>query len=660
MPDSTRAANIPLWKPTDQAIAVSHMTAFARAVHSRYNVNVETYALLHDWSITHLDDFWNAIWDYCRVIGNKGGRTLIHAEQMPGAKFFPEATLNFAENLLRQKDDADAIVFWGENKVKRVLSHRELYDHVSRTAQAMRAQGVAPGDRIAGFLPNVPEVVVAALAAASIGAVWTSCSSDFGLQGVLDRFGQVEPTILFAGDGYYGAGKAMLTIDIVREMAAQLPSVKRVVVVPYVVEKPEIENIPNAILFNDWLAPFAAKEIGFAQLPFNHPLYILYSSGTTGVPKCIVHGAGGTLLMHLKEHQLQCDVKPGDRVFYYTTCGWMMWNWLVTALASNATLLLYDGSPFVNRGSILFDFADTERMTHFGVSAKFLDALAKLHQSPIKANPLVNLRMMLSTGSPLSPEGFDYVYAHIKRDLCLASISGGTDIIALFAGGAATLPVYRGELQCRQLGMAVEVFNEAGKSVRQEKGELVCTKPFPTMPLYFWNDPDNKRYRSAYFERFPNVWRHGDYCEITAHDGLVIYGRSDAVLNPGGVRIGTAEIYRQVEALAEIEEAVVIGQDWPPDRAGTVRIVLFVRLRDGEVLTDALIKKIKKYIRVNTTPHHVPAKILQVADIPRTRNGKIVELAVRNIVHGEPVKNREALANPEALKLFERRVELQT
>jgi len=656
----------PLWIPKPATIAASHMTAFARAVHSRYCVNVDSYASLHAWSIDHLDDFWNAVWDYTRVIADtKGVRGLIDEDKMPGAQFFPDAKLNFAENLLRRSnvsDATDAIVFWGENKVKRRLSHRDLYDQVARTSQAMRAHGVQAGDRIAGFMPNMPETVIAALAAATIGAVWTSCSADFGLQGVLDRFGQVEPTILFAADGYFGAGKVIPTLDTVRAIAANLPSVKCVVIVPYVDEHPLIDNIAHAALWADWLqatTPDAPGEITFTSLPFNHPLYIMYSSGTTGVPKCIVHSAGGTLLMHLKEHQLHGDIKSGDRVFYYTTCGWMMWNWLITALASDATLLLYDGSPFVNRGSILFDFADEEGMTHFGVSAKFLDALAKLNVAPIKTYPLEKLRMMLSTGSPLAPEGFDYVYTQIKRDLCLSSISGGTDLIALFAGGAMTLPVYRGELQCLQLGMAVAVFNEAGKSVRGEKGELVCTKPFPTMPLYFWNDPDNKRYHQAYFERFPHVWHHGDYCEITAHDGLIIYGRSDAVLNPGGVRIGTAEIYRQVEALDEIEESIVIGQDWPPERSGSVRMVLFVRLRAGELLTDQLIKKIKKHIRINTTPHHVPAKILQVTDIPRTRNGKIVELAVRNVVHHEAVKNREALANPEALTLFENRLELQ-
>ncbi|HEX9390706.1 MAG TPA: acetoacetate--CoA ligase [Usitatibacteraceae bacterium] len=660
------ARPVPLWTPAPAQFAAARMTAFARLVHSHYNVNVDEYADLHAWSIAHLEDFWRTVWDYSHVIAEtRGERVLVDAGAMPGARFFPDARLNFAENLLRRRhadDDADAIVFWAENKTRRRLSHRQLYDEVSRVAQALRRAGVQPGDRIAGFLPNMPETVIAALAGASIGATWTSCSSDFGLQGVLDRFGQVEPTILFAGDGYYGAGKAVPTLDVVRELAARLPRLRQVVIVPCLEQPLEFGNIAGAIAWDDWLTPFAPAEIEFAQLPFNHPLYIMYSSGTTGVPKCIVHSAGGALLMHLKEHQLHCDIRAGDRVFFYTTCGWMMWNWLITALASGATLLLYDGSPFVNRGSILFDLVDDERATHCGVSAKFIDAIAKLHLAPMDTHRLDSLRMILSTGSPLAPEGFDYVYQHIKRDVCLASISGGTDLIALFAGGSPTLPVYRGEIQCRALGMAVDVFDDAGQPVRGRKGELVCTRPFPTMPLYFWNDPDNKRYRRAYFERFPNVWHHGDYCELIVHanrnEGLVIHGRSDAVLNPGGVRIGTAEIYRQVEKLDEVEESLVIGQDWPPGKTGNVRVVLFVRLRPDISLDDALIKKVKRQIRVNTTPHHVPAKVVQVSDIPRTKSGKIVELAVRNVVHGAEVKNIEALANPEALLQFAGRAEL--
>jgi acetoacetyl-CoA synthetase len=514
---------------------------------------------------------------------------------------------------------------------------------------------VNEGDRVAAFMPNMPEAVIAMLATASLGATWTSCSPDFGVQGVLDRFGQVEPTVLFCCDGYHYNGKVIETLPRIAEIVKQLPTVRKVVVVPYVSNKPDAGIVDRGVTLADFIAPFRARTVTFNRVPFNHPLYILYSSGTTGVPKCIVHGAGGVLLQHLKEHLLHCDVKRGDRLFYFTTCGWMMWNWLVSGLASGATLLLYDGSPFVGRGAILFDFAAAERMTHFGTSAKFIDAAAKVGLDPMHTHDLGALRVMLSTGSPLAPEGFDYVYEHVKRDLTLSSISGGTDLVACFAGGAPILPVWRGELQCRMLGMRVEIFGDDGRALpKGQKGELVCTAPFPTMPLGFWNDPDGSRYRAAYYEHFPGVWRHGDWCEITAHDGLVIHGRSDTVLNPGGVRIGTAEIYRQVEKLEEVMESIVIGQDWQKD----VRVVLFVRLRDGLSLDEPLVKKIKETIRANTTPRHVPAVVLQVPDIPRTRSNKIVELAVRSVVHGEPVKNVEVLANPEALQHFKGRPEL--
>jgi acetoacetyl-CoA synthetase len=462
--------------------------------------------------------------------------------------------------------------------------------------------------------------------------------------------------VLVCCDGYHYNGKTIETLGRIAEIARQLPSVAKVVVVPYISEAPDVSGVPRAATLEAFLAPFTARQVAFTPLPFNHPLYILYSSGTTGVPKCIVHGAGGVLLMHLKEHVLHCDVKPGDRLFYFTTCGWMMWNWLVSGLAAGATLLLYDGAPLLGRGDILFDYAAAEGMTQFGTSAKFIDALAKAKLEPAKTHRLPALRTMLSTGSPLAPESFDYVYANVKTDLCLSSISGGTDIVACFAGGAPILPVWRGELQCRMLGMKVEVFSDDGKPLRGEKGELVCSAPFPTMPLGFWNDPDGSKYRAAYYERYPNVWRHGDWSEITSHDGMVIYGRSDAVLNPGGVRIGTAEIYRQVERLDEVVESIVIGQDWQSD----VRVVLFVRLRDGLVLDEALAKRIKDTIRNNTTPRHVPSVIVQVSDIPRTKSNKIVELAVRAVVHGQPVKNLDALANPEALEQFRNRVELAT
>ncbi len=653
----------PLWTPSAEAVARANMTAFMKLVNERHGLALRDYAQLYRWSIDRPDDFWTAMWDFGGVIAETRGATVIaQPDRMPGARFFPDARLSFAENLLREpgpdsgfKLDDDALVFRGEDKVRRRLTHRELRGMVSRVQQALVAAGVKRGDRVAAFMPNMPEAVIAMLAAASIGATYTSCSPDFGVQGVLDRFGQVEPTVLFCCDGYYYNGKAVETLARIAEIVKQLPTVRRVVVVPYISAKPDAARVDRGVTLEDFIAPFAAKAVAYERLPFDHPLYILYSSGTTGVPKCIVHGAGGVLLMHLKEHLLHCDEKPGDRVFYFTTCGWMMWNWLVSALACGATLLLYDGSPFVGRGNVLFDFAAAEGMTHLGTSAKFIDAAAKAGVDPVRTHQMPKLRMILSTGSPLAPEGFDYVYEHVKRDVTLSSISGGTDLVACFGGGAPILPVWRGELQCRMLGMRVEIFDDEGRALPPgQKGELVCTAPFPTMPLGFWNDLDGSKYRAAYYERFPGVWRHGDWCELTPHDGLVIYGRSDAVLNPGGVRIGTAEIYRQVEKLDEVVESIVIGQDWDRD----VRVVLFVRLREGLGLDDALARKIKDTIRANTTPRHVPAVILQVPDIPRTKSNKIVELAVRAVVHGEPVKNVEALANPEALEHFRNRPEL--
>ncbi|HEY7657835.1 MAG TPA: acetoacetate--CoA ligase [Burkholderiales bacterium] len=649
----------PLWTPSPERIARANLTAFGHHVRERWGAALDDYAGLHRWSVTEPARFWQSVWSFCGVIGDTGsGAALADGHRMPGARWFPEARLNYAENLLRRRDRSPAIVFWGEDRLKSTVTCAELYDEVSRLAQALREAGVKPADRVAGYMPNVPGTVIAMLATASIGAVWSSCSPDFGVQGVLDRFGQIEPRVLFAADGYFYNGKTIDILPRLAEVAANLPSVERIVVVPYTQPRPRISHIPRAVNVHDLMAPHRAREIRFERFPFDHPLYILYSSGTTGVPKCIVHGAGGTLLQHLKEHQLHVDLKPGERLFYFTTCGWMMWNWLATALASRAVIVLYDGSPFVAGGRILFDFADAARMTVFGTSAKFIDSAAKAGLRPRLSHRLAAMKALLSTGSPLAPEGFDYVYGELKRDLHLASISGGTDLISCFVLGNPTGPVWRGEIQGPGLGMKVEVFDDAGRPVRQEKGELVCTAPFPSMPVGFWNDPDGAKYRAAYFEKYPGVWCHGDYIEQTAHDGYVIYGRSDAVLNPGGVRIGTAEIYRQVESLDEVVESLVIGQDWPPDRPTDVRVVLFVRLRDGMRLDDALVDKIKATIRANATPRHVPAKIVQVPDIPRTRSGKIVELAVRNVVHGRAVKNLEALANPEALAHYKDRAEL--
>ena len=646
----------PLWQPSASQIAAAGMTAFREQANARWDLAMEDYDQLHAWSVSAPTQFWRSIWAFGEVIGDAGEVVLRDGDKMPGAQWFPDARLNFAENLLRRRDADDAIVFWGEDQVKQRLSHAELYREVARLAAALRELGVVQGDRVAAYMPNMPQTVIAMLATASLGAIFTSASPDFGTQGVLDRFGQTEPKVLVTVDGYFYAGKRVDIRDKVATVVDGLPSLKRVVVVPYLNAHPEVSGIAHARLWPDLLAPFQHEtEIRFERLPFDHPLYVMYSSGTTGVPKCIVHCAGGALLQHIKEHRLHTDVRPGDRVFYFTTCGWMMWNWLVSALAVDATLLLYDGSPFVAEGDILFDYADTERMTQFGTSAKFIDHLAKLGRRPMDSHDLGSVRALMSTGSPLVPEGFDYVYEAIKRDVCLSSISGGTDILSCFVLGNPVLPVWRGEIQCKGLGMAVEIFDDDGQPVEGQKGELVCTRPFPVMPIGFWNDADGSKYHAAYFERFDNVWCHGDFCEVTAHGGLIIHGRSDATLNPGGVRIGTAEIYRQVEKLEEVMEALVIGQDWDHD----VRVVLFVKLREGLALDDALIDKIKRTIRENTTPRHVPAKVVEVQDIPRTRSGKIVELAVRNVVHGRPVRNVEALANPEALDGFRHRPELE-
>jgi acetoacetyl-CoA synthetase len=639
--------------PSPERASAATLTRFIQDVNERYGTSFSDYASIYQFSIDRPQDFWRFAWDFTGVIGERGERILEHPERMPGARFFPDAQLNFSENLLRRRDDQPAIIFRDEAGRRRTLTWNDLYSAVVAFAGGLLDAGVLPGDRVAGYLPNIPESIVAALGTAAIGAVWSSCSPDFGVQGVLDRFGQIEPTALVSADGYSYAGKTHDCIARVQEIARAMPSVRRVVVVPHVDPKPVIATIDRAVLWDDFL-PASGREIPFERFPFDHPAFIMYSSGTTGVPKCIVHGAGGTLIQHLKEHRLHCDIRAGDRVFYFTTCGWMMWNWLVSALASEATLVLWDGSPVHPQNHALFDYADETRMTLFGTSAKYIDAIAKSGCVPATSHRLDSVRTIVSTGSPLLPESFDFVYSKIKRDVHLASVSGGTDIVGCFVGGNPIGPVWRGEIQARLLGMRVEVFDEQGRSVRQQKGELVCTWPFPSMPVGFWNDPDGRKYHAAYFERFPGVWHHGDYVELTGHDGLIIYGRSDAVLNPGGVRIGTAEIYRQVEQVPEVLESLVIGQKWQGDE----RIVLFVRLRAGAALTPELEDRIRQQIRRNATPRHVPARIVAVRDIPRTKNGKIVELAVREVVHGRPVKNLEALANPDALDQFRDRPEL--
>ena len=654
-----------LWTPGPERIANTHVERFRQQVNSNHSLRLRNYAELHSWSVQQRESFWYELWQYADVVcSSQGNSVLEDGHAMPGARWFPQARLNYAENLLRYVDDSTAMVFRSENGQTRSITRIELYQQVYAVAQGLRELGVTVGDRVAGFLPNLPETVVAMLATASIGAIWSSCSPDFGINGVRDRFGQIDPKVLFTANGYRYAGKQHDSMGVASELASALPNLKAIVVIDFIDSDNQLtdEAAGLRIDFKHWLdregvGDDRINDIEFEQLPFDHPLYIMYSSGTTGKPKCIVHGAGGTLLQHVKEHLLHSDIHAADKVFFFTTCGWMMWNWLVSALASKATVLLYDGSPFHPDGNVLFDFAQETGMTHFGTSAKYIDACSKAKLSPIQTHQLPHLRSVLSTGSPLVPESFDYVYEHIADDVCLSSMSGGTDIISCFILGNPAGAVYRGELQCKGLGMDVQVFSDAGAALPQgEKGELVCTQAFPSMPTGFYGDSDGSRYRAAYFDKFDNVWCHGDYVAETATGGLVIYGRSDAVLNPGGVRIGTAEIYRQVESFDEIVESLVVGQQWKSD----VRVVLFVRMREGITLDDAFADRIKRHVRQQTTPRHVPSRIVQVADIPRTRSGKIVELAVRKVIHGEHIDNIEALANPDALKLYENLPELQS
>ncbi|MGO8239605.1 acetoacetate--CoA ligase [Rhizobium ruizarguesonis] len=643
----------PHFTPDVHARTEAEMTRFRDWCSSRYATSLPDHERFHAWSVRDRGAFWSAVWDYCGVTGEKGDLPLLDAGHFLEDRFFPRARLNFAENLLMKRGAENALIFRGEDKAESRWSWDHLRSTVSRLQQAFRALGLGEGDRIAAMLPNVPEAVACMLAAASIGAIWSSCSPDFGEQGVIDRFGQIEPKLFLACDSYWYNGKRIDVGNKVRALQARLAV--PFVIVDYCGGAADLAStLIDGKTFDDLMAAYPVRELAFERLPFSHPLMILFSSGTTGIPKCIVHSAGGTLLQHLKEHRFHCGLHEGERLFYYTTCGWMMWNWLVSGLASGATLCLYDGSPFAPDCTVLWDYAQEETISIFGTSAKYLDALAKAGAKPAETHGLAGLRSVLSTGSPLSPETFDYVYRDIKATVHLASMSGGTDIVSCFVLGNPVRSVWSGEIQGPGLGMAVDVFDDHGHPLAQGKGELVCASAFPSMPIGFWNDPDGTRFRSTYFERFENRWCHGDFAEWTAHGGIVIHGRSDATLNPGGVRIGTAEIYNQLERISEIEGAVCIGQEWDND----VRVVLFVKLRDGVVLDEALKQRIRLQIRAGASPRHVPAKVLSVAEIPMTKTGKVVEIAVRDVVHGRAVKNMEALANPQALELFARLPEL--
>ena len=658
----TPETNPVMWSPSTETMQNSNMWAFKTKIEEKTGLKFDNYIDLHKWSVNTVEDFWNEVWDYCGVIGDKGDKPyLIDQDKMPGAAFFPNGTLNYAENMLRKRSDETAIVFRAEgNRFETTFSWNELYNHVSKMTQAMRALGIKKGDRICALIPNMPHAIIGCLAAASLGAIWSSASPDFGEQAVLDRFGQTEPKLMLCVDYYYYNGKKIDCMAKNSAIIEKLPSLEKVVLVSYDdTESSDASKLgEKGISYPDFIAPFDAEEINFERVEFNHPLFIMFSSGTTGVPKCIVHGHGGTILQHLKEHKLQSNVKAGDRVFYFSTTGWMMWNWLIAGLMAEATLMLYDGSPFYPDGNVLWDYADEHRFTLFGTSAKYIDALKKQNYKVKETHDLSTVKLLCSTGSPLVAESFDYIYQDIKSDLHVASISGGTDIVSCFVIGNPLSPVYRGETQGAGLGMAVEVWDDDGQSIGfgQGQGELVCTKPFPSMPVFFWNDEDGERYFSAYFDHFDNIWCHGDWVEFTSNGGLVIHGRSDATLNPGGVRIGTAEIYRQVEQLEEVMESVAVGQNWDDD----VRVVLFVILKEGLTLDDELIKKIRTKVRTGASPRHMPAKVVQVSDIPRTKSGKITEIAVKKIIHGQTIKNTGSLANPESLDQYKEREELKS
>jgi len=645
-----------LWQPSEAQIKASNMYRFMALINQRYGTSFDNYDGLYQWSVDHIPEFWKEMWDFASIKASVPYDQVIDdAAKMPGARWFDGARLNFAENLLRFRDDRLALVFRGEDKVRRTLTYAQLYDEVARVAKALKQSGVKAGDRVAGFVPNLPESIIAMLAATSLGAAWSSCSPDFGIKGVLDRFGQIQPKVLFTADGYFFKGKPLDSLARIADIIRQIPSVERLVVVPYAQEKPDISAIPQAVMYADFKSTQDGLEIDFAQLPFDHPLYVMYSSGTTGLPKCMVQSAGGILIHHLKELMLHTDLKREDTIFYFTTCGWMMWNWLVSSLATGATLVLYDGNPFHPSPKAMWQMAQDEKITVFGTSAGYLAALQAAGVRPKEDFDLSPLRAVLSTGSPLSIESFEFVYDAVKSDLQLASIAGGTDLNGCFALGNPIGPVYAGELQCRGLAMKVFAFDDDGQPVDGQEGELVCAAPFPSMPIYFWDDADGKKYHSAYFDVYPGIWRHGDYIVVTEHGGVVMHGRSDATLNPGGVRIGTAELYRQVEQLDEIEDSVVVGQKWDND----VRVILFVKLAPGVELTDDLKNKIRQTIRVHASPRHVPAKIIPVPDIPYTLNMKKVELAVKKVIHNQEVKNKDALRNPEALEYFAGIAELQ-
>ncbi len=645
-----------LWKPSEEQIKNSNMYRFMNVVNDKYQQNFSKFEPLYKWSIENIADFWETFWEFADIIASKPyGQVIDDVTKMPGARWFSGARLNFAQNLLRFRDDKVALIFKGEGQQSTKMTYAELYDEVARLARSLKGAGVQTGDRVVGFMPNMPATIVAMLAATSLGATWSSCSPDFGIKGVLDRFGQIQPKVLFTANGYSFKGKKMDSLARIADILEKLPSIEKVVVVPYTDQNADISAVANAVHYNDFRSSESSLEIEFEQLPFDHPLYVMYSSGTTGLPKCMVQSAGGILVHHLKELMLHTDLKREDTIFYFSTCGWMMWNWLTSSLAVGATLVLFDGNPFYPNPGALWEMAQDEKITVFGTSAGYIAALINAGVKPGKTYDLSALRAVLSTGSPLSIEGFEYVYNEVKADLQLASISGGTDINGCFALGNPIGPVYAGELQCRGLAMDVRAFDEMGKEIIDQQGELVCCKPFPSMPIYFWDDPYGRKYNDAYFDVYPNTWRHGDFVIVTERGGVVMLGRSDATLNPGGVRIGTAEIYRQLEQLPEVDDSVVVGQNWQDD----IRVILFVKLAAGYELTETLKTKIKQTIRTNASPRHVPAKILSTPEVPYTLNMKKVELAVKKIIEGRTVLNRDALGNPDALDYYANLKELQ-